>query len=176
MATYHPTRTKSPRATLNLRRGPSVRATNSSYIPLLRALARTRTPHDAEADDLVADTLLEAVIHIGELAPRTNRKAWLLALQRGVFNATGRAQPAPPERPPGNGPGPQRQRLREALVQLPDALREPVFLFDGVGCSVREVAEILGCTVSTAEARIIKARSRLRELVDAQAAPPNGNG
>ncbi|MEX2480755.1 MAG: phosphoglycerate kinase [Gammaproteobacteria bacterium] len=50
---------------------------------MLRALARAWSRIDAEANDLIANTLLEAVIHISDLAPATNRKAWLLALQRG---------------------------------------------------------------------------------------------
>ncbi len=160
------TPTKSPRATLNLWRGPAVQVDIASCIPLLRAIARTRARSDAMADDLVADTLLEAIVHIGEHAPPTNRKAWLLALQRRVFNTDGRAQPAPPMPSPGKGARAERQRVREALVQLPDALREPLFLSDGVGCSVKEVAEILGCPVSAAQARIIEARTKLRKLVD----------
>lgn len=171
------TQTESPRATLNLCRSPSARADVASYIPLLRAVARTRIPNDAEADDLVADTLLQAIMHLGEVAPVTNRKAWLLALQRSVFNTNWPTRrPAPPMRSSGNGAGSEQQRVRQALLQLPDALREPLFLSDSVGCSVTEVAEILDCPVSLAKARIIKARSRLRELVDTQAGRSNGQG
>ena len=169
MATHHLTGTNSPRATLNLRRGSVVPAPISSYVPLLRAVARTRTRNDAAADDLVADTLLEAVIHIGELAPATNRKAWLLALQRGDFNANGGGKaPSSPTQQSGHDVETPRQRVREALRELPDAFREPLFLSDGVGCGVKEVAEILGCPVGAAKARIIKARSRLRDLLDSR--------
>src|SRR5690606_24531030 len=121
------------------------------------------------ADDLVADTLLEAVIHIGELAPASNRKAWLLALQRGVFNANGGSEPpSVPTQQSRHGVETTRQYARAALLALPDALREPLFLSDGVGCSVKEVAEILGCTAGTADARIVEARSRLRDLLDSR--------
>jgi DNA-directed RNA polymerase specialized sigma24 family protein len=167
MAKYRLTRMNSPRAKSNFRRGLSVRTTISSCIPLLRALARTRTRNDADADDLVADTLAEAVIHKSELTPATNRKAWLLALQRGVFNANGRAEaPSAPTQQSSYGVETTRQCLREALLQLPDALREPLFLFDGVGCGIKEVAEILCCTTVAADARIGEGRSRLRGLLD----------
>ena len=59
--------------------------------------------------------------------------------------------------------------LRELTYKMwTDAAVEPLFLSDGVGCGVKEVAEILGCPVGAAKARIIKARSRLRDLLDSR--------
>ena len=54
-----------------------------------------------------------------------------------------------------------RQRLRDALDQLPDAQREVVVLKDIYGWSHAEIAEAMGISVTAAKVRLHRARARL---------------
>ncbi|HEY2513969.1 MAG TPA: sigma-70 family RNA polymerase sigma factor, partial [Polyangiaceae bacterium] len=58
--------------------------------------------------------------------------------------------------------------LSEALAALPDESREILTLFYREGQSVRQVAELLGLSEDTAKKRLSRARSRLREDVEAR--------
>jgi len=70
------------------------------------------------------------------------------------------------------------ERLESEVVRLPDAFRIPLVLKDIVGCSVREIADILDIKEGTVRSRVHRARLRLRAAVDetlprrAQPAPP----
>jgi RNA polymerase sigma-70 factor (ECF subfamily) len=56
-----------------------------------------------------------------------------------------------------------RERVRGALVSLPQSYREAVFLRDLEGLSTREVAKVLGITEANVKVRLHRAHARLRQ-------------
>jgi RNA polymerase sigma-70 factor (ECF subfamily) len=65
-----------------------------------------------------------------------------------------------------------RQRLKQALLALPETLRAPVVLFDVEGLSYGEIAEVLQVAEGTVKSRIHRARQALRaRLADLVAEP-----
>ena len=59
----------------------------------------------------------------------------------------------------------QARLLREALAELPDQFREPIFLKYMEGLSYKEIAERLDLPVSTIETRLYRGRQMLQKLL-----------
>ena len=58
--------------------------------------------------------------------------------------------------------------VREAVAALPTDLREVVVLFEYEGLSHAEIAAALGCTPKAVEARLYRAREKLRKALSAE--------
>jgi RNA polymerase sigma-70 factor, ECF subfamily len=58
-----------------------------------------------------------------------------------------------------------RERVRAALLKLPEEQRSAVVLKEYEGLNYREIAQVLGCTEEAARARTYRARSTLREAL-----------
>jgi len=56
-----------------------------------------------------------------------------------------------------------KERVADALAQLPPHLREIIILRDIKGCAYEEIAEISGEKIGTVKSRLARARDRLRE-------------
>ena len=147
----------------------SVRTKIASCIPLLRVSAHVRTHNGLEADALVEATLQTALAGIDDYSTRPSVKAWLLGIQRAVFNA-GQVRGGEPadlaSKDGSDGPGISGGNLHADLLRLPDHLREPLVLHDGALCTMAQIAEILACDAATATRRIEEARCRLQELCE----------
>jgi RNA polymerase sigma-70 factor (ECF subfamily) len=148
-----------------MRGGRSIRSEGFSVIPLLRAMARVRTRNQTAADDLVEATLRLAVARRNQLPDGGNLTAWLLAIQRAIFASNSYDQ-GPPESELDRESRANRRTLHRALLQLPDTLREPLFLSDGAGYEYEEIAEIVGTDVGTVKCRAGEAMCRLVELLE----------
>ena len=58
----------------------------------------------------------------------------------------------------------QLEALRRAIAGLPEDLRTPLILFEYENLSHREIASVMGCSAKAVEARICRARRRLKGL------------
>ena len=112
--------------------GRSIRSKVFSLIPLLRALARVRTRNQTAADDLVEATLRLAVARRNQLPDGGNLTAWLLAIQRAILasDSYNRSQSGSEF---SRESGANWRSLHRGLLQLPDMLRESLFLSAGAG-------------------------------------------
>jgi RNA polymerase sigma-70 factor (ECF subfamily) len=147
------------------------------------ALALTRDK--AEADDLVQETYLRAVRAANQPAPEGNLKAWLFVIMRNawfniarhnqngrrVFNFETDDQPVGVAADTTSNPHVvylrklEREQVRAAIDQLPDAYREIVVLRDLEGFSYQEIATVLNCPAGTVMSRLGRAREKLREAL-----------
>ncbi|MEZ5233685.1 MAG: sigma-70 family RNA polymerase sigma factor [Acidimicrobiia bacterium] len=150
-------------------------------LPVLLRVARSLTRHDAEAEDLVQDTLLRAYRGIGRFDGRHPR-AWLLTICRNAHrNNARRARPEVLRDGDGGidvlaGLTIDEQSLlvedrldaalERALGELPERFRRPVELVDLDGLSYAEAAAALGVPVGTVMSRLHRARRRLRAAVE----------
>lgn len=139
-------------------------------------LARLRDPELAE--ELTARAFVLAVQNFSQC--RGNRAAWLWAIAQNVLSRhirdRGRIVPPPSSRPepdPGDA-AEQRElqtRLPEILSVLNEQQHEVVYLKYFQDLSNTEIAEATGLTVSNVAVVLHRTLKRLRELIDAPAAP-----
>jgi len=155
---------------------PVLRQEILGTVPRLRAFAMSLTSSTDRADDLVQETLVRALTHIGQFRPGTNLRAWLFTILRNQFNSEYRQRRWMTEDADGiyvDGLRtlPQQsswlefQELRLALAKLSPEQREAVILVGGSGMSYEEAAAICGCAIGTIKSRVNRGRSRLAELL-----------
>lgn len=153
------------------RRGEELTREHREY---LRALARKLCRSQLDPDDLVQD-VLERVLRT-ELPAGVNERAWLSRVMQNLFIDKLRRRAARPEEPvvaePAAAPHEERAwwealtpgDVRAKLAQLPDEQRTTFELFAFEGKSYDEIAAKLKIAKNTVGTRILRARTRLREL------------
>lgn len=148
-----------------------------------RRLARS----DADADDLLQDTLLHAYTGFHTFQEGSNLKAWLFRILYHRWISTHRAKQRRPvevsvdaltehelARHGGRPPYGQRSAetevldalpdfdIKTAMAALPEGFREAVFYADMQGYTYAETAELLNIPMGTVVSRVSRARNRLR--------------
>jgi RNA polymerase sigma-70 factor (ECF subfamily) len=180
---------------------PSVPPTDSSRaafdthvvpeIEVLLRVARSLTRNDADAEDLVQDTLVRAFRGIDTFDGRHPR-AWLLTILRNTHINRNRRQRPELFR---DADGESREldeivgsestdagveltfdaEIEHALAELDERFRAVVELVDIDGLSYAEAAEALGVPTGTVMSRLHRARGRIRDRLDrAGLAPRSG--
>jgi RNA polymerase sigma-70 factor, ECF subfamily len=137
----------------------------------------------ADAEDVVQDTMMQALRSFHRFQPGTNCRAWLITiLQRIVSNrrrARGRSIVVsdPDDRIAQSVPfvPPVPQQLTDELVlgtlrRLPTVFQEVIVLCDVEDLSYKEAAEALAIPIGTVMSRLHRGRAQLRaELASADA-------
>ena len=151
---------------------------------LLRIYNITGNWHDAE--DALQDAMLRAFSHLKDFQEKSSFSTWLtriainsalmiLRKKRGCHEISFDGiddsgdycecweVKCPAENPEIRLARKEREDLlRDAILQLPQALREVVELRGGRGYSTREIARALGITVPAVKSRLSRARFTLR--------------
>ena len=151
-------------------------------LDLLYRTARSLTRSDADAQDLVQETLLRAYRAIDRFDGRYPR-AWLLTIMRNAnINRARKRQPdllADPDltfersTQAADTAGPEDlvvgatfdATVEAAYNALPDKFREVVELVDLNGLSYQEAADVLAIPVGTVMSRLHRARKRIRDHI-----------
>ncbi|MGN2252415.1 sigma-70 family RNA polymerase sigma factor [Frateuria sp. GZRe12] len=153
----------------------------TAVLPWLDAaynLARWLVRNDADAQDVVQESLLRALRYFGSFRGGDAR-VWLLAIVRNTCY-TLHARHAPEGQReslddevlalPDEGPSPEARTLlavdigslQQALERLPPPLREVIVLRELEECSYKEIAAVTGQKIGTVMSRLARARERLR--------------
>jgi RNA polymerase sigma-70 factor, ECF subfamily len=147
-------------------------------------LSRNRT----EADDLVQETCLRALRSMGQLRPDSNVKGWLFTILRNIWLNEVRRRRGTPDMVELDADGSraiepvdttkdqhavyvssvEREKVRQAIQQLPLEFREIIILREYEQLSYQEIAAVLNCPPGTVMSRLARARSRLREFFQAE--------
>jgi RNA polymerase sigma-70 factor (ECF subfamily) len=156
-------------------------------VPQLRALYNTAlrlARADADARDLVQETMLRAYRTYPGFEPGTNVRAWLFTILYSVYINRYRRERREPDvlsmedlqerfnrefhAPQVRGvPASTAVRVEAALGALPEGFREAVLLVDVEGLTYEEAAGVLTCPVGTLRSRLFRARRLLaRALSD----------
>lgn len=144
-----------------------------TYLPALRAFARSLCGNATEADDLVQETLLRAIENISGYTPGTNLRAWLFTIMRNRFYSNcikRKREPTGDEDCASEMPVVpaqqewqiRMQELERALEELPVHYREAIVLVVVLEESYLRAAEILECDIGTIKSRINRGRRMLR--------------
>ena len=149
----------------------------AALIPHLRAFARSLTSGDVHfADDIVQDTIVNALQAQHQFTPGTNLKAWLFTILRNRFRSliarkhvTAEVVDEDLERHYWVGPE-QESRIevaafKRAFRMLSAAHREVLVLVAIHGLPYDEIAEICGCEIGTVKSRVNRARAILKRML-----------
>jgi RNA polymerase sigma-70 factor (ECF subfamily) len=155
-------------------------------LPHLRAFACSLTSGDRHlADDLVQDTLVNALHAQHQFTPGTNLKAWLFTILRNRFRSVigrkhvtaevhvedldqQRSTPAVQE------VGIEVAAFRRAFGRLSVTHREALVLTVVQGLSYEHASRIFGCEVGTVKSRVNRARELLQKMLLDDEAPTAG--
>jgi len=143
-----------------------------------------------EAEDLVQDTMTQALRSFHRYEPGTNCCAWLMTILHRVRSNRRRAWGRSPsagtvdldvaETVPFVPPVPQHltdEEVIAALKRLPMPLQEVILLCDVEELKYREIADVLGIPVGTVMSRLHRGRALLRiGLADTRAGDAAGTG
>jgi RNA polymerase sigma-70 factor, ECF subfamily len=167
-------------------------------IPYMRqlyptALRMTRNPSDAE--DLVQETMTKAYRAFHQFTPGTNLRAWLHRIMANAGTSDFRKRQREPQQslygdmqdvPAADTPDHQVARSAEAealermpdsavmqaLRDLPQEFRTPVYLADVEGYAYHEIAERLGIPLGTVTSRLHRGRLKIRRALAGQPDEP----
>ena len=158
---------------------PDVSRQIEDEIPFLRRAVRRWHREQADADDLVQDTLVRALANAHLYEPGSDLRAWLFTIMRNQFLA-GAAKAnrfismlrvfAETDHGAGGDPSETRLVLRDvagALRRLPSKQRIAVMLACVEGKSYEQVAAAMGLSVSAVRCHLARGRNRLRTAMEA---------
>lgn len=151
--------------------------------------------NETDAQDLVADAVARAWLHLGELHDRAAFRGWVFRILTNCFVSRCRAERArgitePYEEHPDEGESfslferlhqpmllwwdnPERrfldnllrEDLEHAVDAMPERFRIVVVLADLQGFAYRDIAGILGVPIGTVRSRLARARSLLQKAL-----------
>jgi RNA polymerase sigma-70 factor (ECF subfamily) len=139
-------------------------------LPKLRVYARFLARNRALADDLVQETVLQALIKVEQFTPGTNIGAWLSAILRNRFlnELRSRSRLAAYVAMPKLEMHPVDQEIRlemrdleRALRSLPEAQSKALWLVGASGFSYQDAAKMVGCPEGTVKSRVNRGRIEL---------------
>jgi RNA polymerase sigma-70 factor, ECF subfamily len=144
-------------------------------IPSLHAFSRTLTRNPTDADDLLQEGLLKALVNLHQFTPGTNLKAWMFTIVRNTFYTNykkKRREVSSPLEDTGTvGIEPTQDwsltmdEVNQAMQHLPGDQKQALMLVGSAGMSYEKAAEVCGCALGTIKSRVSRGRTRLRELL-----------
>lgn len=145
-------------------------------IPRLKKFALRLARNRSDADDLVQETVLRALVHADQFRPGTNLLAWLNTILRNYFFTDRklrlRIESIDPLLTIGRAviEGDQDSHIylrhvARRFADLPSAHREALVLVGASGHSYEIAAKIAGCRVGTMKSRVSRARTELRSAL-----------
>ena len=149
----------------------------AELVPQLRAFARSLTSGDVHlADDLVQDTIVNALQAQSQFTPGTNLKAWMFTILRNRFRSLitrkhvkSEIQDDDLERkwwtPATQETGLEIAAFKRAFAKLSDAHREVLVLVGVHGMRYEQIAAICHCEVGTVKSRVNRARTLLKKML-----------
>ncbi len=158
------------------------------HFPMLYNYALTLTREKDQADDLVQETYLRACCNYNLFKSGTNFKAWLFTILRNLFfnqyrqmvrecslevlieeeaiqdydeiQETGRFY-----FPSAEGIVILKVDIEQAFYDLPEKLKEVIYLKHWKGLDYSEISKMLACPLGTVMSRQWTARNRLRKIL-----------
>lgn len=135
--------------------------------------ARAVADSDADAEDAVAQAVLQAWQSLDKLRDRSAVRPWLVKIAVNCAYAQRRRQGKIvylddlPQEPAAQEP-PRFDGLWEAVSALPRERRVAVVLFYYEDMSVEQIAKCLGVPQGTVKSRLSRARKQLKEMLQEQ--------
>ncbi|MBI3726088.1 RNA polymerase sigma factor [bacterium] len=147
------------------------------YGPVLQGMLRRKVGHEADAQDLLQQTFLQFHRARFDFAPGNLVRPWLITIALNLGRELGRKRrirrETPLEADPACAPSvsqpldarEDRERVRAALLRLPESHREVIELHWFQGLPFSQVSSILGASINAVKVRAHRGYERLRDLL-----------
>jgi RNA polymerase sigma-70 factor (ECF subfamily) len=144
----------------------------------LKRYARSLVRNNADAEDLVQDTLLRAYERRATFRKGANLRTWLFTILHNTHVDTKRSSVSRIRRddavaaergyqyPAAQEHAVHLRQVRDAFMQLPAEQREALHLIAVEDLSYQQAAETLGVPLGTLMSRVSRARAALRSFED----------
>lgn len=155
--------------------------------PAVRRFGLRMCRHEADADEVMQDTLLAVVKNLPSFEGRSSLSSWVFTLartacsrkRRGLKNQPHVSDEDAPE-PAAHHPDPEEavekrqlaERVAAAIDALPQEQRDVLHLRDVEGLSGEDTAAALGISLEAMKSRLHRARSALERKLRAALEPP----
>jgi RNA polymerase sigma-70 factor (ECF subfamily) len=151
--------------------------------PRLTTMAARLLGSHADAADAVQETLVRAWLALPRFRGDAKFSTWLtrICLNAVHDQRERRGQLADPEAPEAVDPhdgfaaSELAGELQRALAALDEQFREAVVLYDLLGCSYAEIAELIGVAEGTVKSRIYRGRAELAQLLSGTSTATRGS-
>ena len=157
---------------LPLRAGGEVDSVIDRYQDMVYGLALARTGNRADADDVFQEVFLAYCQSGKTFRDEEHRKAWLLRTTinqaRRVTSSSWRQKTVPlseREDAPVQFREPEENQVWEALQDLTEDYRLPIYLFYFQELSTQEIAKVLAIRPGAVRMRLTRGREQLREML-----------
>ena len=149
----------------------------AALLPHLRAFARSLTAGDRQlADDIVQDTIMNALRAQHQFTPGTNLKAWLFTILRNRFKSVivrkhVTAEVGDDDLDQQHWVAPEQESrieilaFKRAFKTLSRVHREVLVLAVVHGLPYERIAEICNCELGTVKSRVNRARTALKQML-----------
>ena len=138
------------------------------YLDMVYRIALNWFGHPADAEDAAQNAMLRLLRTDTAFAGEDHLRHWLV---RVTINECKRLSAAPwrrrtvplescREQPAFSSP--ERREVYQAVMALPGKYRVPLYLYYYEGCSVREIAQVMGLRESTVQTRLARGRETLK--------------
>lgn len=169
-------------------RSPEFEALVLEHMDMMYAVALRLTHNAADAQDLTQNTVVKALRFHEKFEQGTYIKAWLLTILRNTFineyrrkvrrpthvelSGTEAARDDHPDPEVKYTPRDRRpeeimelldDRVKNAVLELPEDFKQAVIMADIEDMSYKEIAERMGCPLGTVMSRLFRGRKLLRE-------------
>lgn len=147
-------------------------------MPDLRRYARRLTGNAADAEDLLQDCLLRAMVNWHRFQQGTNLRAWLFTVMRNlhinsyrrpshheIALAPDELAAVAPSRAPAQEGAVEMTDFMRAFEKLSGARQETIMLIGWDGMSYDDAAARLGVPTGTVRSRLSRAREELRDAL-----------
>lgn len=134
----------------------------------LYRLAFSYVRNGENAEDICQNAFVKLLGYRGEFASPENCKAWLIRVTINLSKNLLRSKRSVQlEELDEDIPSldPEEYGLLETVMSLPPKYRAVIHLYYYEGYSVKEIADIIGATVSTVTTRLSRARERLKDML-----------
>jgi RNA polymerase sigma-70 factor (ECF subfamily) len=147
-------------------------------LPHLRRFAFFLLGSRDRADDLVQEALARAVASVGRLRPDSNIRAWLFTIARNVARNDARKRRRNPVDPTQDVQDThpsvaqsqdhtvELSQLQDALLTLPLAFRQTLYLCAIEGMSYEDAAAVMDVPIGTIRSRLARGRTMLQKRLD----------
>ena len=148
----------------------------------LRRFIFTTVKDDWVADDLVQETFVRAQKNLDGLRDPSKLSSWLFGIAYNLcmdhfrrLKSSGEKEAVDMDEMPITDEVPVQKELerqemgkcvQEQMNLLPESLRTVIIMFDTMGFSHEEIAEVLGISVENAKVRLHRARKKLKSILE----------